>query len=236
MNRHLLALCAALFCVSLPAQSAVKVIDGFGEGLTNVAETVNGFGSTTDASINAALGTGDPTRYFSFATTPGQAVSLNNQATPGILQLSHAGGNAYSYVNLSYLFTSPTDFSGFSQLNVLGQGSGSGLIILALTDSDGDVLTSSFSMSGGSFGNLGIPLSSMTCLNFGGGSCQLSNVSMLEFYAGGFDGRAYRHGIDEINVASSAITSPIPEPSTYALMLAGLGLIGAAVRRRCMEA
>lgn len=36
--------------------------------------------------------------------------------------------------------------------------------------------------------------------------------------------------IDDINL--SVITAAVPEPQTYALMLAGLGLIGAAARRR----
>ena len=34
------------------------------------------------------------------------------------------------------------------------------------------------------------------------------------------------------NVASSAIASPIPEPETYAMLLAGLGLLGLMGRRR----
>ncbi len=41
-------------------------------------------------------------------------------------------------------------------------------------------------------------------------------------------------GIEEMR-ASSTIKAVIPEPNTYALMAAGLCLIGAAVRRRCLE-
>ena len=36
------------------------------------------------------------------------------------------------------------------------------------------------------------------------------------------------------NVAFSA--APVPEPSTYAMLLAGLGLVGFAVRRRAASA
>lgn len=42
-------------------------------------------------------------------------------------------------------------------------------------------------------------------------------------------------GIDNLVVSTNAVAA-IPEPSTYALMLAGLGLVGWAVRRRKMQA
>jgi hypothetical protein len=34
------------------------------------------------------------------------------------------------------------------------------------------------------------------------------------------------------NVTISLVTAPIPEPETYALMLAGLGVVGFTARRR----
>ena len=38
--------------------------------------------------------------------------------------------------------------------------------------------------------------------------------------------------LDNVSVTSSGTPSPIPEPQTYALMLAGLALVGCAARRR----
>lgn len=39
-------------------------------------------------------------------------------------------------------------------------------------------------------------------------------------------------GVSTLNVQNLAITTAVPEPSTYAMLLAGLGLVGAAARRR----
>jgi hypothetical protein len=38
------------------------------------------------------------------------------------------------------------------------------------------------------------------------------------------------------NSLSLAVSAPVPEPETYALMLAGLGLVGFVARRRCNPA
>ena len=63
----------------------------------------------------------------------------------------------------------------------------------------------------------------------------------LEFYAGGFAGSPFAYDLDQIcfveSVAtagggSGAVTSPIPEPQTWALMGLGLAAVGWAARRR----
>ena len=51
------------------------------------------------------------------------------------------------------------------------------------------------------------------------------NADALRFYA--LDGDTF-YSVSEIQ----AIGQPVPEPETYALMLAGLGLVGALARRR----
>lgn len=50
----------------------------------------------------------------------------------------------------------------------------------------------------------------------------------IGYYQAGEEGQALLFG----SVAGFAPTAPVPEPETYALFLAGLGLIGAAARRR----
>ena len=39
-------------------------------------------------------------------------------------------------------------------------------------------------------------------------------------------------GSDHTEFLKISLANPVPEPETYAMLLAGLGLIGAAVRRR----
>ncbi|WP_294987254.1 FxDxF family PEP-CTERM protein [Sulfuritalea sp.] len=43
---------------------------------------------------------------------------------------------------------------------------------------------------------------------------------------------AYNVGIDNVNFSIGGNIAPVPEPETYAMMLAGLGLLGFAARRR----
>lgn len=231
---------AALLSVCGVAAAADRVVDGFDLGVTQQRATTHGFGSTAAPGINAADGNGDQVRYFSWATVAGAVVSLDNVGVPGVLQLRHAGGDEFSYMNVSYGFTTPTDVSRFAALQVSGSGSGRGNLVLALQDRDGDVMLRSFALAG-TVGDLVAPLASMQCQGSGGGACQLDQVVGLEFYAGGFAGSPFAYDLDQIcfveSVAtagggSGAVTSPIPEPQTWALMGLGLAAVGWAARRR----
>lgn len=84
------------------------------------------------------------------------------------------------------------------------------------------------------FGHPAAVPASPLCERFGGGSCELSSVSAMALRAAEDDGRSVRLGADD-QVVGGAIKTPIPEPGTYALMFAGLVIIGAAVRRRCND-
>ncbi|MFN9451118.1 MAG: PEP-CTERM sorting domain-containing protein [Rubrivivax sp.] len=234
------AACAAIsLTFTVSSAYALTVIDSFDFGTTVVTDTSNGSGSTTAGGINAAFSTTDPTRYFSYTTDFGHVVRYDNQTVAGSMLLSHVGGSSYSYMNLSYGFSLPTDLTGFNRVSALGSGSGTGEIVLALTDADGDTLLSSRAIAG-AFGNIVADFAGMTCLSLGSGSCDLTKIVSFEFMAGGFNGVSYSHQLNELNLSFFTGTggggvvpvAPIPEPSTYALMLAGLGLVAAAARKR----
>lgn len=111
---------------------------------------------------------------------------------------------------------------------------GEGLLALAGGNGLGDGTPGAFVGAGGGFGYPNLTPTGSICQAFGGGSCDLSNVSASEFLGGESGGKSARFSADEFAV-SGAITAPIPEPSTYALMFIGLVIIGAAVRRRCND-
>lgn len=79
-----------------------------------------------------------------------------------------------------------------------------------------------------------------SCNPFGGGACAVSNLNPNVGRA--ITGRALGDNFDELVFAQvvngsqdltfSATVSAVPEPGTWAMMLTGFGLVGAAMRRR----
>jgi hypothetical protein len=71
--------------------------------------------------------------------------------------------------------------------------------------------------------------SGLTFLQIKGSGTGTSVVAPLYYADDGFAVNAWLDGGNELHLAAAA---PVPEPETYALMLAGLGLVGMMARRR----
>lgn len=61
----------------------------------------------------------------------------------------------------------------------------------------------------------------------------VSGLNTLDFY---IEGNGLTDGLGLATVSFSALTAPVPEPQTYAMLLAGLGLLGFMARSRKQKA
>jgi PEP-CTERM motif len=110
-------------------------------------------------------------------------------------------------------------------------GTGNVLFALRYLDGVGNILYNSMNQ----FFQGAINTSAYTQITFNGGVVPAgATAAFIEFSQaigpiGGIDGPAGKVLIDDINLQ---IATPVPEPETTALMLAGLGVIGFIVRRR----
>lgn len=133
------------------------------------------------------------------------------QADPGNASvfINH-GGNA---ITMNQIGGSAFDFASIDFADVFNQGNSS-------------IFQFTFNYAAGGSSSSQITLDNMEGLQtFTFNQSGLSSVSWQNIAGDGGWGQ-----FDNVNI--SPITAPVPEPETYALMLAGLGLVGWVARRR----
>jgi hypothetical protein len=96
----------------------------------------------------------------------------------------------------------------------------------------------SYSLTSGGVADTGT-FSSLGSSSFSGGRTWLYDVDPWEnsrlsagTYTFTYDARVLKGGTAGISLYASVPTAPVPEPETYAMLLAGLGLMGAIAKRR----
>ena len=102
-----------------------------------------------------------------------------------------------------------------------------------------EIFTGNFSMGGGGSESIPLNANGATVTGSGGsrhisvaiGLIEGSNTLVFDYGAmQGFGDEAW--GLDNVGVSATNLTAAVPEPETYAMMMAGLGLMGVLARRR----
>jgi hypothetical protein len=234
------ALFAGALAAGAPAMAGVITFDGQAPVVLAGGETLseagfmltaldnpyglaNGVGGLSGAILDGA----DPSSCDGIACPGGNAglyyAGLNDSA----LRLSRADGRTFSVDSLGYAFLAarPVDPGLRGQLVETGTRADGGSATLALDFAgaapDGTFGFSSVTLDG--FGSAAFASVTFSACVFIDGSC----VNSL-------DQPAYnlaQFALDDIG----ATVSPVPEPATWMALLAGLGILGAAARRRTVN-
>lgn len=156
---------------------------------------------------SSGLGADFPTIYdqFNYSSLPGGPLDVSSPVSAAIGLLTFVVGVNCTSCALTPSFDTPIDFTvnGIThQIDLLYQWSSTGPV---------DTLT----------------FSTPSALSYDLGSNGLLNVSFGDLGAMSSSGATMTE-----NLTATFSITPVPEPSTYALMLAGLGAIGFIARRR----
>ena len=215
--------------LSLKAASALAVVMSV-TSVPSLAASISGLFNTGTNASNVALAGGDGVSDSHYviqsSTSPGfagqQAVTYvhpayaANDANSRWISLSSSGSPGSNITTYRTTF----DLSGLDPLTAMITGRWG-------TDNSGSILLNG--------ANTGIPTNSFGVLsNFSLSSGFVTGVNTLDFVVTD-SGAPTALRVDDLAGTATAV-SAVPEPETYALLLAGLGVLGFAARRRKQKA
>lgn len=206
--------------------------------------------ATTYTNVPSGANTGSPFAYFGNAANPsgdspkvGQVFSLTLDALLSSFSF-YAVGNTTASLQLNVAEWNPDTNAKNQAINLVGP-------TLLTTGNAVETYNSTGGYTTINFDNLGLTLESntkyiayLTSNDPTVTAIQLSRTQTTADVSGFGIGNAYLstipgsgwqlpfNGNGFLSLQYTAVTTPVPEPETYAMLLAGLGLMGATAKRR----
>ena len=237
IGRRALAACTLLAATAAPAFADVLTFDELAPTVLLGGETLAASGFTLTAlegpytaahgissASGAVLQPADPFSCEAIACPVGDGSAYYAGLNDGGLRLSRGDGRAFTLDSLDYGFLAaqPIDAALHGQLVLSGTRLGGGTLHLALDfpgqDADGNFVFSSAALAplaGAVFSSVEFS----ACI-FTNGAC-VNSLEQSAFNAAQF-------ALDNIGTT----VSPVPEPSAWLTLLAGLGVLGTVLQRR----
>lgn len=180
-----------------------------------------------------------PTLTYFYGTWA-QNGSLLGSATPilgmvqgsGVYSVTNAAATNSDSAGLQIYFPAPMILTGVEYLSLTAQALSSNTaqsFVVRLQDTNGATGFAAFNASAFPNGGYSTVIQPLTI-----GSLNLGAVESI-FITGNIDGGVRPFNFSFDTLAGLSASQVIPEPSTYALIATGLGLVGFAIRRRALR-
>lgn len=233
MKLRNIALALAAVAAPVASQAAVIVLDfeRINTDYTNSTtyRNINGFyngGTSSGGTSGTNFGVGFSSNSLAICLNS-TTVFCSNTSRGGLAPASSTGGlffldGAQSFMNVAAGFTTGFSFN-----------------YVALNNPGSVSVFSGLNGTGTNLGTIALPTNAGSCPGYSAGFCPFKPVGVT--FAGtalsvSFAGVANQIVFDDITFGSEVVGGAVPEASTWAMMLAGFGIVGGVLRSRRRKA
>lgn len=227
MKLHNLALALAAVAAPVASHAAVIVLDfekiaPYPSNNNVLIQNFYNGGTSSNGSSGTNFGVSFSANSLAICLNS-LTVTCSNTSRGGLAPASAEGGLFFLQGNESFMDVAAGFTTGFA-FNYVAQNQAGSVSVYSGLGGTGAVLATIL-----------LPTNAGSCPGYGAGFCPFSPVGVT--FAGtaqsvSFAGVADQIVIDDITFGSEIVGGAVPEPATWAMMLAGFGAVGATMRYR----